>query len=205
VVYPETFTAVNEWGCTISDPVKNFFVVGSKDGPAGFGDDAYLSDNLADTLICFEGGVQSLLQIVNTLKFHDKPKIILIHGLRNTEHKPWFSAAEFVERLQEANSESELTKIKDEYLREHSLWDPNGNPPSKVVLEKKREQFEGAFEQLTELDGILEKLETIYIKKTGARCEVNSHLGFFAGSGTRAEGNKTRTQTNPNPIVVCNL
>ena len=185
VVYPKTFTAVNEWGCTISDKVKNFFVLGSEDCPASFGDDAYISDSLAGTLICFEGGVQSLLQIVNTIKFHAKPKINLIHGLRNTKHKPGFSAAEFIECLQQANIKTELTEIKDKYLSEHPLWNPNISQPSGEAIKRKYEQFEIAFKQLTQLDSILKKLKTIHTEKAGARCEVNSHPGFFSSSGAR--------------------
>ncbi|MDQ8039680.1 MAG: hypothetical protein REH83_04670 [Rickettsiella sp.] len=61
IVYPESIIAVKEWGCSSSTYVKNYIVLcdPNLNGYCKFGDDIILSDNLADELVCYEGGVIS--------------------------------------------------------------------------------------------------------------------------------------------------
>ena len=125
-----TFKAIKQYRCSYGQEAKNFMVLFHSNQPEAcqFGDDNYLSDQLAQTLFCLEGGVISFGQLINTFCLHVDPKLIVYTGLRSQEDKKLFSAAELFRQLTEvivADSQSTnslivlLTEITHNYLSNH--------------------------------------------------------------------------------------
>lgn len=162
IVYPESITAISEWGCTYSEAVKNYLVVVDPQG-CRFGDDIMLSDNLAEKLVCFDGGVISFCQVVNTLIYHDSSEITVVYGLRDKENRPWFSAAEIISQFKKASCIEDLIKINADYLKNKPLYDPSGKQPTAKIIKLKEEQINTAFQKLIEAKGVLQKLQDITV------------------------------------------
>lgn len=144
IVDYHTPLAIKEWpGVVVSNNVLNYTLIYKRDAQgnasAKFGDDTCTTDNLTNSaVICCEGGIQSLLQIVNVL---NKGAIVYgLTGLRDLSDKtntraydiaagkPYLSAIDFMRHIkekfnpQENCPEQHLQNIIDEYLKSYSLY-----------------------------------------------------------------------------------
>ena len=128
-----TVQAITKWGCKISENIVNFYLIYSANEPKVlFGDDVPSSDNLTNnTVICFDGGIQSLRQALYMMKrnIHVQAQTHLreiseaIHTDPNTQ-LPYLSAAKFLEVIAVVAKNPEATaedreKAIDEYLKIH--------------------------------------------------------------------------------------
>lgn len=136
IVDYHTPLAIKEWNCSFSSEVNNFYLVYTQNEPhAKFGDDVISSDNLSDSMICFDGGIQAILQLCNGKK--NRLPLYLIDNLRDltdaknldpTTHLPYLSAAEFLlyiidEATSDINpSKEKIEDIINQYLLTHSLY-----------------------------------------------------------------------------------
>ena len=136
-VVGHTFTALNLWGCKVSDKVSNFVVVyndyGMQEGFTKFGDDVVASDYIMsaeddDLLVIVEGGPQSFRQAVNVLE--KGVKVVALGNVREDNEKIIFSAAEFFNLVKSeliANpylTQERVKEILNGYLSNHWAWDP---------------------------------------------------------------------------------
>lgn len=141
VVDFHTVLAIKEWpGVCISENVNNFTLIytNSEKPGARFGDDTPTTDHLTNTAaICFEGGIQSLLQSINLV--NKGVPILGVTGLRDLSDlrnplayevesgKPYLSAIHFLHFMKEKvkkNKEWGETEVKDwtsEYLNKFAL------------------------------------------------------------------------------------
>lgn len=139
VVDKHTITAIKEWGCSISNSISNFMLVysNSKEPEVEFGGDTSLDPLTNKKVKCLDGGIQSLLQLLNLV---DENVVVEgINQLRNGKNKkmyhpvskkPYISACEFLSFIKTAIStlEAEPTKedissIINKYLEKHELYD----------------------------------------------------------------------------------
>lgn len=140
VVDKHTVSAIDTWGCTVPYSIKNYFLVYT-DGPEAevkFGGDIPSSDGLTNRqAICFDGGMQSLRQIIYML--NSNIKIIALHNLRDLNDPksfdketklPYLSAAEYLYFLKnkikkpETTTSDEIKEYSKEYLSTHALYNP---------------------------------------------------------------------------------
>jgi len=146
IVDEHTITAINKWDCTVSENVHNFFLVYSdtKEPSVKFGDDIMSSDGLTNLkAYSFEGGIQSLRQIVYMLK-----RDVAIHGISNlrdlsdstnpryfdpVSKKSYLSAVEFLQSIKE--SSDGFVKASEDYLATHALYNKSkGDASTKDAL-----------------------------------------------------------------------
>lgn len=145
-----THVALNEWGTTGSTFVRNFVVVYSNDGMTKkpiydenglkisgyttFGDDIIMSDYILqskdeDRIICVEGGVQSLRQVMNAVALNIP--VCFIYNVRTTERESFLSAARLFKKIHDLfrdNDEipsKELVQLTfDNYIKSlENVWD----------------------------------------------------------------------------------
>lgn len=158
VVDKHTVEAIDSWGCTVPDNITNFFLVYT-DGPKAevkFGIDIPSSDGLTNSLvICFDGGMQSLRQIICML--NNNIKITCLQNLRDlkdpksfdeTSKLPYLSAGEYLSFLKdkikntETVSENKIKEYSKEYLSTHALYSPKQVDGDKAkLLNDAMEQF----------------------------------------------------------------
>ena len=146
-VLGHTETAINKWGCYVSPCITNFVVVYNDYGMddkmrTHFGDDVIISDNFlrpecGDYVICLDGGIQSFLQVCNSLlvgvpvKFVYNMRKADNHPPREAGRKPhFFSTAEFFATLAKSfegrnvPTEETVRALYEEYAQTHEAWDP---------------------------------------------------------------------------------
>ncbi|MDP1723372.1 MAG: hypothetical protein Q8L85_01550 [Alphaproteobacteria bacterium] len=136
-VVGHTFTALNLWGCKVSDKVSNFVVVyndyGMQEGFTKFGDDVIASDYIMsaeddDLLVIVEGGPQSFRQAVNVLE--KGVNVVALGNVREEKDRKFFSTAEFFDLVKTALLKNldltgqDIKQILDSYLSNHEAWDP---------------------------------------------------------------------------------
>lgn len=108
---------------------------------AHFGSDTPISDNVPDELLCVDGGAQSFLQLINTLK-QGKP-VVALSNLRGDEnpgtkykdkdgverYHTMFSAADFFNMLSKETTQETTAKeaknLFDNYLAKYPIVNPN--------------------------------------------------------------------------------
>jgi inosine-uridine nucleoside N-ribohydrolase len=145
IVDEHTMTAIQSWGCTVSENVNHFFLVYS-DTPTPsvkFGDDVCASDNITNhKATALDGGIQSFLQMINMI-CNDVP-VQGITDLRDLSNHadmrrydpqsklPYLSAVEFLiemkNKIIEFNgeiTESVLDNMAADYLATHALYNRN--------------------------------------------------------------------------------
>lgn len=137
-VVGHTLTALNDWGCKVSDKVSNFVIVyndnGMQEGFTKFGDDVIASDYIMsaeddDLLLIVEGGPQSFRQAVNVLE--KDVKVVALGNVREEKDRKFFSTAEFFDLVKIALVKNldltgqDVKQILDEYLVNHEAWDPS--------------------------------------------------------------------------------
>lgn len=138
VVDKHTIDAIESWGCTISQSVRNFILVYTEgaEPSARFGDDAPLDKLTNRKTICLSGRVQSLVQCLNTLE--NDVEVVAIsqindpHNYKNFDkatHKLFLSASEFLNFLKNkiASSHDSIPSMIqswiNEYCESHELYD----------------------------------------------------------------------------------
>lgn len=137
-IVDKTCDAIEKWGCSYPEEVKNIFYVG---GGSTFGDDTPSSDGLTQVGLLCGGGVQSGLQAINFLLSG-----VPIYGIYNTrgennpdtfhkglgEYLTYFSAGEFLHMLQmrDAKSQEEVEQFKAEYFKTRYLFNPSRDDAS---------------------------------------------------------------------------
>ncbi len=137
-VVDKTRDAIEKWGCSYPEEVKNIFYVG---GDSTYGDDTHSSDRLTQVGLLCGGGVQSGLQAFNFLDLG-----MPIYGIYNTrgannpdtfhkglgEYLTYFSAGEFLHMLQlrGAKTQEEVEQFKDEYFKTRYLFNPSRDDAS---------------------------------------------------------------------------
>lgn len=136
-----TPAAISEWpGTFISENIKYFTLVYSDSikPETKFGEDTPTTDNLTNSAaICFEGGIQSLLQAINLL--NRNIPVVGVTGLRDLSDmtnpryydvdssKPYLSAIGFLQYIQEKTkrqtiTETDIKKCIAEYLNTYALY-----------------------------------------------------------------------------------
>jgi hypothetical protein len=187
-VVGHTVVALDRWGCIGAD-IDNYIVVYNDDGMSRspeyerdntkpnfghqvrghtiFGDDTIISDKLlisnGDLVICADGGVQSVLQIINSIEM--EVMVILIYGLR-TKTQNGFSASKFLKFIMDGYNEAKLfglrganmtafvSRVRDKYMTSiNVIWDP-----SKPDCQTKRQIFDVAMRRFME-EKVYEKIE----------------------------------------------
>lgn len=140
VVCEHTPMAIEKWGCSFAEGVKNFLLVYSEKG-AKFGDDTIASDNLTNGMVLMgEGGIQSFRQASYMLA-RGIPVIGVanLRGAKNPatrdpksgEYLSYFSASEFLNLVKSAVgsgenlSSEEVAEIKKDYFDSHVPANPN--------------------------------------------------------------------------------
>ena len=175
--------AIEKWpNVFVSDKIMYFTFVytNTKEPQASFGDDTLLTDQLTDTAaICLEGGIQSLLQLINLL--HNNVRVTGVSGLRDLSdiknsryfdpdsNKPYLSAVHFLEFIKNKVakvaapkdiSDSDVKGWIDEYLCAFALSNKNakdGATKEKLWNEAKKKLYDFK---------IWEKLD-LFVVKTG--------------------------------------
>ncbi len=139
IVDKHSVEAIRDWGYSISEKVRYFWLVYSNTlkPEAQFGDDIPSSDGIVNAgAFVMDGGIQSLRQIIYMVN-HDIPVQGML-GLRNmknkcsydpTTQKPYLSAVEFISFMknkikQHAGevTDSVLNAMKEVYLLDHALY-----------------------------------------------------------------------------------
>lgn len=183
IVANESLDVINNYNCRYSTRITNFLIVGNGKGRCKFGDDIELSDQLAEQLICLEGGAISFCQLINSLIYHAPAKITIYTGLRNQENtysRPLFSAGELLLKFQSATTIQEMEITLSDYLKNHRFNLKNNNEN-----EAKQKKIKAHFEKLKSLEKskqkqILEtmkKIEPIFFQNEGTK--ENSHLTTY--------------------------
>jgi len=137
-IVDKTCDAIEKWGCSYPEEVKNIFYVG---GGSTFGDDTTSSDRLTQVGLLCGGGVQSGLQAINLMLLG-----VRIYGIYNTrgennpdtfhkglgEYLTYFSAGEFLHMLQMsgAKTREEVEQFKAEYFKTRYLFNPSRDDAS---------------------------------------------------------------------------
>jgi hypothetical protein len=129
IVDSATVGVIEKYKCDVSLENKNFYLV---HGDANFGDDVLSSDMITDKVICLEGGIQSLRQVINCI--HGDAPATCLYNLRDPQ-KNMLSAAgflkTFVDYANEMNldvkdlTNGQVAMIIDQYKKERDLlFDP---------------------------------------------------------------------------------
>lgn len=127
VVNKQSYDALTSWGYIGNSNVRNFFEVVSfdeEDNPnACLGENIMYCDYLTTDLICFEGGLQSLAQVVNCLS--NDAKIHIASNFRSERGRTFFSTAEFFKHLKETMESTNVYTENDweEYMGKYELYD----------------------------------------------------------------------------------
>lgn len=155
--------AIKEWGSMFSDKINHFTLVYSNtaEPETVFGKDTPITDGLTNTAgVCFDGGVQSLLQALNLLE-RGIP-VFALTDLRDLSDKtnrirydlstgkPYLSAAGILEYLktnltqeQQPYDKTTIQKLLDAYFLKFSLTSPTARDAS-----TKKELWEQAVPKL---------------------------------------------------------
>ncbi|MFZ0219617.1 MAG: hypothetical protein WAL30_05360 [Candidatus Aquirickettsiella sp.] len=184
IVANDSLTVINTYKCRFSEPIRNFLIVGDGNGGCKFGDDIELSDQLAEQLICLEGGVISFAQLINTLIFHQQPEITIYSNLRpqdNSGFRPLFSAGELLLAFQAATHVTQMPNILEHYLENHRF-----NPGNNEENGSKKKQVHQYFEKFNELDAskqnkILKKIKNL-TQVSFLHKDVNNNNGIGTSS-----------------------
>jgi hypothetical protein len=164
-VVNQSKTAIEKWGCYVSPHITNFVVVYNDHGSdpqkgTMFGSDVIISDRFLssenqDRVICLEGGIQSFLQVCNSLLLG--LPVTFVCNLRKPKIKNFFSTAEFFSLI---HATKNLTKDKvwelyETYSLTHQAWDPTRPDANtkKGLFEKALNSFleEGAYKKIDDL------------------------------------------------------
>lgn len=160
IVDKHTPIAINEWKNSISENIRNFYLVYSKTKEPStlFGADTLSSDGLTNaTSLCCEGGVQSLRQA--SVLLNKGVPVIGVTGLRDYSDPkrayeegtglPWMSTASFLSFMKKKIATlSKLTsdvlkKNVDEYFSKYALYNSKAGDSctKKGLLDKFYNQF----------------------------------------------------------------
>lgn len=142
VVEHGTINAITKHYCTFSSTNRYFYLV--YDNNANFGDDILSSDSITDKVICFEGGAQTFLQIINNLIRGVKVKGV--YGIREYSQNYLFSAGEFLSELKkyvndrQSVEDKDLIFFKNNYFNSRDLFNK-----TKSNAERKEKLFQEAW------------------------------------------------------------
>lgn len=165
MVANESLEVIKKYNCKYSAHVQNFLIVGDGNGGCKFGDDINLSDQLAEQLICLEGGVICLGQLINTLIYHEQPHITIYTALRNQDNlgleRPLFSAGELLIKFKSATDFQEIETIFHDYLQNHRF-----NPKDNEENQTKHQQIHQYFQKFKQLkksiqNQVIEKIKHV--------------------------------------------
>ncbi len=157
-IVDQSFYAIKNWGVKGSPLVRNFLyvfkaILANIVSGTRFGDDVLASDmillpDLGDYLVCLEGGVQSFLQVINSLERSVPVKIL--RNLREENRKGFFSAADFLWQMRDLPgnlSDLEIEKHISTYLNSiEAIWDV-----TRPDHESKKALFERAMKRFLDL------------------------------------------------------
>lgn len=133
VVDEHFVVAIEKWGCSISENISNLFLIYS-DGQTPsvkFGDDVTLSDGLTnEKVICFDGGIQSLRQIINMLRndisvvgLQELRDLSLEKHIEPSSKQPYLSAIGFLNCIKnkDVQSAEEAKECISEYFKSYAI------------------------------------------------------------------------------------
>lgn len=209
VVCEHTPMAIEKWGCSFAEGVKNFLLVYSEKGTK-FGDDTIASDNLTNGMVLMgEGGIQSFRQAsymlargipvigVANLRGEKNPAT---RDPKSGEYLSYFSASEFLNLVKDASDEAhaerrsfrqeEVIKIKEDYLASHVPANPSRPDfaTKQALFEEGSKQFMEE-EVWTKMDGYTAcAFKGERIVEVGSPGKVTSPVGHaaLAESGPRS-------------------
>ena len=146
--------AIKNWNCDHLSKLCSKFIMVFNNCTVEFGKDTKISDSLTDILVCFDGGLQSLLQIFNCLI--DGKTVILYYNLRNNNDE-FTSASKIIMFIKDLVKDYKVgfkrLREEDYYREKISEYLSNCN-----IIDKKKQDYG------TKLELMEEAMEKFYGK-----------------------------------------